>query len=166
MARIIRNTTTTKTAAASDVADAKEKLHTEAAHEAFENEGNAAFSKFRAAAEEYAQTLPSSNRIFFSWVLGLLAAGGTGYLIGSMVWPILDALFIAVAATTTSMFLAWIIYTLGILLMAWSAWHAGGYIGTKVSNYIIEGKPEQHFKAAKNWVTGLFSSKTPVTEAR
>jgi len=163
-----RSTRTTKPAAAKTVVeDAKiinDAEHTEAAHEAFENEGNSAFERFRAAAEEYASSvnMPSGRRVVVSWILGLLAAGGTGYLIGSLVVPLLNALFIAIAVTTTSMFLAWIIYSLGVLAMLYGAWKAGGYAGSKVFAYVVEDKYTEHFGVAKSWVKGLFTSSKPV----
>lgn len=168
---VTRSTRTTKPAAAKTVVeDAKiinDAEHTEAAHEAFENEGNFAFERFerfRAAAEEYASSvnMPSGRRVVVSWILGLLAAGGTGYLIGSLVVPLLNALFIAIAVTTTSMFLAWIIYSLGVLAMLYGAWKAGGYVGSKVFAYVVEDKYTEHFGVAKSWVKGLFTSSKPV----
>lgn len=161
-----RATRSTKPAAAKTVVNNAEALndakHTEAAHEAFDN-GNGAFAKFKAAAEEYCGTLPSGRRVIASWIIGLICAGGTGYLIGTLVSPILNALFVAIAVTTTSMFLAWIIYTLGLCAMLFAAWKAGGYVGQKVFGYVVEAKYAAHYTQAKSWVTGLFGEKTPIT---
>lgn len=156
-----RITRTAKPAAAKTVVAEEAKVindaeHTEAAHE----EQTSAFERFRAAAEAYASSInmPSGRRIVVSYILALIAAGGTGYLIGSLVVPLLNALFIAITVTTTSLFLAWIVYSLGVLGMLYAAWHAGGYVGKKVFSYVVENKYTEHFGVAKSWVKGLFTS--------
>lgn len=163
-----RFTRTTKPAAAKTVIeDAKiinDAEHTEAAHEAFENEGNAAWAKFKAAAEEYVEAakLCSPRRALVAWLVGLLGAAGTGFIIGSLASVILNAIFVAIVVTTTSLFLAWLVYSIGVILTLVAAWHAGGYVGEALSKYVAQDKLSQHLAEGKRWVTGLFASSKPI----
>lgn len=82
-------------------------------------------------------------------VLGLCVSFATGYILGAVLY----AVTLAVFAGTASMFLALLIYALGLVLVAW----AGGKLGSAVYEYVGTGAAREHGARAVGWVRGLFS---------
>jgi hypothetical protein len=85
-------------------------------------------------------------------VVGLIVSCGAGLMLGK----IIAALTLAVLMVSGSMFLAGIIYVLGLIVSIISA----GVLGNIAMQYVASGTAERHVSVAKGWVTGLFGRKT------
>lgn len=92
--------------------------------------------------------LPSWKRSTCAFILALAAAAGVGYVAGQ----IASVLMIASIAVTGTIWAAYIIMALGMLLAAW----AGGKAAQVVFGYIAEARIDDHYAAAKRRVSGWF----------
>lgn len=113
-------------------------------------------ARFTRAFDDYMASLGVSptRRAIVGFIVGMLVAFGAGYLIGQVV----SHLTLAVLLVSGSMFLATLVFVIGIIIAAL----AGGFLGNTVGAYIANGTAERHVSVAKSWVTGLFGRK-PVT---
>ncbi len=93
--------------------------------------------------------LPGWKRVLFSFV----AALASGYLIGSVAAVLIDILFTGAIAVTGSMFVAWLMYSVGIIVTIYLGFKAGA----AVSRYILGGKIDAHAGQVKDTVGGWFS---------
>lgn len=99
--------------------------------------------------------LPSWKRTIVSAIMGLAAAGGVGYLVGT----IGGMLIVGAVALTGMMWLGWLIYAISIIISMWLGAKACG----AVFGYIAGGRVDEHAAAVKNKVVGWFSSKAPLS---
>lgn len=145
------------TRAANKAALAQMNVQVNAAHRA------AADDIAHADIESMFDNLPSPKRVLVGLVLGVAAAGATGYGIGM----ILSYALAGIAALTGA---AWISFTLGVIawiVAIYSAWKIGGYIGGKVFASVVlpDGLAARSYESvanaagsAKQNVVGWFGS--------
>ncbi len=94
--------------------------------------------------------LPSWQRV----VCSAIASFAAGYLIGSVASVIIDILVVGTALVTSSMFLTWCVYVIGMVIAFYAAFAAG----RAVAQYVLSGSVDQDFAAAKRKITGFFGS--------
>lgn len=98
--------------------------------------------------------MPSWSRVITGVVLGILVAGGFGWLFGH----VLAALIIGAITMTGSLFIGQIIYWLGLIY----AMFKGGKVAAKVSGYVINGGIDTTMNKVKGW----FAAKPIVQQAQ
>lgn len=115
------------------------------------------FERFKKAGDDYMASFGVTwdRRRIVGLVLGLIASCGVGYLIGHFV----SLVAVAVLIASSSLFLTLLVYIVGVIVAA----IVGGRVGGAVFTYIGDGTAQRHLSSAKNWVTGLFGSKKPLT---
>lgn len=106
--------------------------------------------------------MPSVKRVLIGTVLGIAAAGATGYGIGTL-------LAYALAGIMTLTATAWVAFVLSVLAWAialYAGWKLGGYVGGKVFASVVlpEGLASRSYASvvdamsgAKQRAVGLFS---------
>lgn len=99
---------------------------------------------------EHASHVPSWKRVLCALAVSTLV----GFGISSMAAPIISLLVLSTAALTASAFMSALVMILASAITLLTIWFAGSYAFTKV----MDGTVERKLIAAKNWVTGLFSS--------
>lgn len=92
--------------------------------------------------------VPSWKRWLTAFTVGLLAACGTGYLVGTLV----GMLCVAVVGATGMAWLGLVIAILGII----AGGMLGGRAGSAMYSYIADGKIDAVYHSAKSTVTGWF----------
>lgn len=149
LARLREEKKTKKARATAQVVEHVEQDNTQRVFNA-ETEDAERFAKISSAFETLMEgfQVPSWKRAVTGLIVGMLAAAGTGYLIGS-----LAGLLIVSAVAVTSM--AWIGWVLMILSIALGAW-AGGKVGASVFGYIVDQRIDEHYNAAKAKVSSWF----------
>lgn len=142
-------TPNTRTARTSTAAPRAEEVH------AAQPEPSVA-ERFNQAAEEYMASLKIewSRRRIVAMVLGCVTAFGGGYMVGQLLTPLIIA-----AMLSGSLFLATVAYVFTVIL----GMYVGGKLGAVMFEYVDSGKAEQHFQAAKGWITGLFKRNDVIT---
>ena len=105
---------------------------------------------FTAFFESMLPKLPSWKRVLCATVLSLVAGMAIGYVGGALI----AVLMVGALALGAPMFLAQVIYVLGMIITLYLGYRAGKYIGANVFDKTIDAK----CSAAYGWVTGLFTS--------
>ncbi len=98
--------------------------------------------------------VPSWKRTLAGVVLGLAAASGVGYVIGTVA-----GMLIVGAVALTGM--AWIGYVIAVLALVLSAWVSARVCGA-VFGYVADKRVDEHVGAIKSTVGGWFKAKPVV----
>ncbi|WP_025915505.1 hypothetical protein [Herminiimonas sp. CN] len=93
--------------------------------------------------------LPGWKRV----LLNFIACFTAGFAIGTVGQIIINILFTGAMTVTGSLFVAWVLYSVGFIIMLYAAIKAGAAI----SRYILGGKIDEHAACAKDKVAGWFS---------
>lgn len=99
--------------------------------------------------------LPSWKRTLIATIMGLAAAGGVGYLLGT----IGGMLIVGAVALTGMMWLGWLIYAITIIISMW----VGAKTASRVFGYIADARIDEHATVVKNKVVGWFGGKAPLS---
>ena len=105
---------------------------------------------FTAYFESLLANMPSWKRVLCAAVLSIAGSYVVGYLGGML------TAFMVVGAIMcgASLFVAQLLYVLGIIITIYAGYRAGGFIYLNVIDKTVDAQ----FSKAKSWVTGLFSS--------
>lgn len=98
---------------------------------------------------KYGVSVPSSTRVFTSYVASFCVGLGIGY-IGSI---ILETLVIAAMMLTGSTFFAMAMYIVGFLAMLYASYKTGGWVG----EFILSGNIDRCYQKCSNTVRGFFA---------
>jgi len=137
---------------AAGIKPAATEQHTEAAPEADDVTVDRLYADFAAAQDKLLSffKVPSWKRM----LVALLCAGAVGYVIGYIGAFILDALLIGAIAMGTGIFLQTVIAIIGIALILYASWIAGG----RIAGAVLTGEADERAQAAYNAVTETVSS--------
>lgn len=109
-----------------------------------------AWTRFAAAQDELFAELgvPSGKRLLAASIASVVVGAGVGWLIG---W-VINALTLGVLIVSSSLFLSWLVYILGLIL----AVIAGLVVGKAAAAYIVTGKIDEHARTVRGWFKGIF----------
>lgn len=130
----------------------KARIHTEQpvhdhhAREAAASEDSFSFFDY---ARSMGINVPTWKRSLVAFVASLAAGAGVAIMLS----PLIDALALATFMVTTSMFVSWVIYGLGFLLMMYASLKASQAVGS----YIVTGNIDRDLAVAKEKVAGFFN---------
>lgn len=110
-------------------------------------------SKMRRMVEEQYEALGIAVPDWKRKAVAYVGAFLIGYGFGSL-FAYLDVIFLSSLATT-SVFLYWLAYVLGLVLTIYAAIK----VSQKWGGYVISGDIDADLTRAKNWVSGFFNSK-------
>lgn len=96
--------------------------------------------------------LPSVKRVLVGFILGVAAAGATGYGIGLLLAYALAGIMVLTAAP----WLAFVLSVLAWVAAIYAGWKLGGYVGGKVFASVVmpEGLAARSYASVVNAVTG------------
>jgi hypothetical protein len=95
--------------------------------------------------------MPSWKRLAIGTVIGLVAAAGAGWMLGTVV----GMLVVGAVAMTGMAWLGWVVWALGMIV----TFIACSMLGRSTAAYIVTAKIDEHAGAVKNKVLGWFKSK-------
>lgn len=96
--------------------------------------------------------MPSVKRVLIGTVLGIAAAGATGYGIGTL----LAYALAGIMALTATAWVAFVLSALAWIIAIYAGWKLGGYVGGKVFASVVlpEGLASRSYASVVNAVTG------------
>lgn len=105
---------------------------------------------FTAYFESLMKDLPSWKRVTVGLLLGMAVSYTVGYCAMTLVvYAVIGAIMCG-----APIFIAQILYVLGLLISIYAGYRAGGFTYLNVIDETVDAK----FAQAKGWVTGLFTS--------
>ena len=141
-------------AQAARAAEAQAKLDELAALKAAQpNHRDAVQDRLTSAIDEFMAEFeaPSWKRVIAGAVFGIMMSACSGWIIGMAVGYVISAVMLL----TSSAFLGWAIYVLGLI----ASMVTGMAVGSKAFSFVTSGAIDTHVSAARSKVSGWFKSK-------